>query len=138
MKSKKPAAFGLSMLVAGLLLTGCAGQLSAPPPPDTRLLEPAQQSIAEAEAAGAASLAPEALREAWRRLTIAQDLMLTRRTAGGELPAAAREQVQRLVAQSSLAGRVALARTRERAVASKLGELREPAAVGDDNNGERN
>ena len=39
MKSKKPAAFGLSMLVAGLLLTGCAGQLSAPPPPDTNAPE---------------------------------------------------------------------------------------------------
>lgn len=86
-------------------------------------LAQAEAALASAADAGAAELAPVALREARRRIATARTVLLRAATDGRELSEGERVTVQRLAAEAVLDARLALARTQAAAVAVKIADI---------------
>jgi len=106
-------------------LAACAGNVRQPQVPDNSLLLPAEAMVEKAEAAGAAQLAPGALREAHRRLGVAQGLLYEAAIQGRGINKTESRRVERLVEEATVDARLALALTKQEAVARKSLELRE-------------
>ncbi len=106
-------------IVLLMLLAACAGNVRAPQIPENSQLRPAQAMVQKAEAAGAAQLAPAALREAHRRLGLAQGLLYNAATQHRDISAAEKRRIDRLVEEATVDARLALALTQQEAVERK-------------------
>lgn len=109
-------------------LAACAGAPTAPPtPPDDSMLDAGETMLAKAEEAGAPEMAPQAWREARRRLSAGRSLLYRAAAENRSLTAAEKRRVKRLGQEAYVDARLALALTQQTAVQRKLGELRDEA-----------
>jgi len=118
-----------ALLMLACVVAGCAGN-SGPRPvaPDLTVLEPAEEAIAQARAIRADELAPEALREAQRRVSLARTIVLQSALQGTQPDEAQRVRIEQLVEEARVDAMLASAVTQREAVGNALGEYEKALA----------
>jgi len=114
----------LLVLIAILMVAGCAGQAVAPPSaPDQSVLAPAEKALEKARAADADTFAPRVVDSARRRIATARDILFNAARANRDLNDREQARIDQLVAAAELDARSALVQTQAKAVQTKLAEL---------------
>lgn len=107
-----------------VILAACGSANVKPPQaPDDAVLAEAEAMLVKAREAGANELAPEALRSARRRLTVARDILYDSTGRGRDLSKAEQQRVRQLGDAAYLDARLALVRTQVTAIRRKNEEF---------------
>lgn len=126
---KLPLALVL-LLALPITLAACAGAVTKPRVPDETPLQPALTMLDKAEAAGAARLAPDALRAAQRRLGLARGVIYRAATENRDTTDFENSRIKRLVEEAAVDARLALALTQQEAVSRSRAELQKANEAG--------